>query len=179
LVLSATVLQFAMAAETNRHAIHCEPRHRSRTTFFITLPSPRHDPKSLIPVDDALFLMINICGLPASAKWRYDLQHSLEQRRRQPVAEAQRTRSAAAATGSKGMAAEMQRDAEHARMPAPRRLVCAGCGTAFDCTLGGECWCSAEPYRLPMPEGGGSDCLCPTCLRAAAARQGVGQNGSR
>ena len=37
--------------------------------------------------------------------------------------------------------------------PAPqpsRRLACARCGTAFDCGLGGECWCAAEPYRLPL-----------------------------
>jgi len=73
---------------------------------------------------------------------------------------------------------EVQHDAEHTRVPAPRRLVCDGCGTAFDCTLGGPCWCSAEPYRLPMPEAGTmgtTDCLCPACLRAAAARQGVAQ----
>jgi len=45
--------------------------------------------------------------------------------------------------------------------------------------LGGPCWCSAEPYRLPVPEAGAEDCLCPACLRAAAARQDAGQNGSR
>jgi hypothetical protein len=73
----------------------------------------------------------------------------------------------------------MQRDAKQTRAPVPRRLTCAQCGAAFDCTLGGPCWCSAEPYRLPMPEAGGSDCLCPACLRAAAARQDTGQNGSR
>jgi len=71
------------------------------------------------------------------------------------------------------VAAEMQRDAEHAAVPAPRRLTCAQCRTAFECTLGGKCWCSAEPYRLPLPAVGAEDCLCPACLRAAAARQGV------
>jgi len=51
-----------------------------------------------------------------------------------------------------------------------RRLACARCGTAFDCGLGGECWCAAEPYRLPLtPAGQTEDCLCPTCLRKAAA----------
>jgi hypothetical protein len=73
----------------------------------------------------------------------------------------------------------MQRDTEHAEVPAPRRLACSHCGAAFDCTLGGPCWCSAEPYRLPIPEVGAEDCLCPACLRAAAARQGVALDGSR
>ncbi|HEY7997274.1 MAG TPA: cysteine-rich CWC family protein [Pseudolabrys sp.] len=62
--------------------------------------------------------------------------------------------------------------------PAPppgRRLACARCGTAFDCGLGGaspgECWCAAEPYRLPLTAAGASeDCLCPECLRKAAAQ---------
>jgi hypothetical protein len=53
---------------------------------------------------------------------------------------------------------------------APRRLACARCGTAFDCRPGGGCWCAEEPYRLPMPDSG-DDCLCPACLRAAAAAQ--------
>ncbi len=50
-----------------------------------------------------------------------------------------------------------------------RRLACARCGCEFDCGLGGGCWCAAEPYRLPMPEGG--DCFCPDCLRTAASAQ--------
>jgi hypothetical protein len=51
----------------------------------------------------------------------------------------------------------------------PRRLACARCGTAFDCALGGECWCAAEPVRLPLTAAGVSeDCLCPQCLRKAA-----------
>jgi hypothetical protein len=53
---------------------------------------------------------------------------------------------------------------------APRRLICARCGTVFDCGLGSECWCAAEPYRLPMPDSAAEDCLCPACLRAAAAQ---------
>jgi hypothetical protein len=56
-------------------------------------------------------------------------------------------------------------------MPPPRRLVCARCGTAFDCGLGGPCWCAEEPYRLPLPDSGGGDCLCPDCLRRLAAAQ--------
>jgi hypothetical protein len=54
-----------------------------------------------------------------------------------------------------------------------RRLACGRCGTAFECSLAGECWCDAEPYRLPMPkaEPGAEDCLCPACLRKAAAEQ--------
>jgi hypothetical protein len=52
--------------------------------------------------------------------------------------------------------------------PAPRRLACARCGAAFDCGLSGECWCAAEPYRLPMTGDAREDCLCPACLRKAA-----------
>jgi hypothetical protein len=50
-----------------------------------------------------------------------------------------------------------------------RRLACARCGTAFECGLGGECWCASEPYRLPMTKAALEDCLCPACLRKAAA----------
>jgi hypothetical protein len=51
----------------------------------------------------------------------------------------------------------------------PRKMICARCGQAFDCGLGGECWCAAEPFRLPMPEpGSDADCVCPRCLLAAA-----------
>jgi Cysteine-rich CWC len=53
----------------------------------------------------------------------------------------------------------------------PRRLACARCGADFDCSLGGGCWCAEEPYRLPLPESGGGDCLCPECLRRLAAAQ--------
>jgi hypothetical protein len=50
----------------------------------------------------------------------------------------------------------------------PRKLACARCGAAFDCNLEGGCWCAAEPYRLPMLDAA-QDCLCPACLRKAAA----------
>jgi len=50
-----------------------------------------------------------------------------------------------------------------------RRLTCAGCGVEFGCNPTGTCWCMDEAYRLPMPSDGG-DCLCPDCLRKAAAR---------
>ena len=57
-----------------------------------------------------------------------------------------------------------------AAMPnSSRRLACARCGTRFDCGLGGDCWCAAEPYRLPMDNAAIEDCLCPACLRKAAA----------
>ena len=58
-----------------------------------------------------------------------------------------------------------------APMPNPsRRLACARCGAAFECSPGGGCWCAAEPYRLPLTQAGEiEDCLCPTCLRQAAA----------
>jgi len=53
----------------------------------------------------------------------------------------------------------------------PRKLACARCGAAFECGLGGDCWCAAEPYRLPMSNAATEDCLCPSCLRKAAALQ--------
>jgi hypothetical protein len=53
---------------------------------------------------------------------------------------------------------------------APRRLACARCGAAFDCGPGADCWCTAEPYRIPLTAAGMlEDCLCPACLRRAAA----------
>jgi Cysteine-rich CWC len=56
-----------------------------------------------------------------------------------------------------------------------RRLTCERCGVEFGCAGDRieECWCNAEPYRLPLPALGAPgrprDCLCPACLRAAAA----------
>ena len=50
-----------------------------------------------------------------------------------------------------------------------RHLACARCGTVFECAQAGECWCAAEPFRLPMPDAAGEDCLCPACLSKAAA----------
>jgi hypothetical protein len=55
----------------------------------------------------------------------------------------------------------------------PRRIACGRCGASFDCSLAGGCWCAAEPYRLAMPVSQipslAEDCLCPACLRQAAA----------
>jgi len=31
-----------------------------------------------------------------------------------------------------------------------------------------------EAYRMPVPSAAGADCLCPACLRAAAASQSAG-----
>jgi hypothetical protein len=53
--------------------------------------------------------------------------------------------------------------------PAPRRLACSRCGTAFTCDIAGPCWCAEETTRLPMPIDG-ADCLCRECLRKAAAQ---------
>ena len=57
-------------------------------------------------------------------------------------------------------------------LPTPRSLVCESCGAAFSCGLSAECWCAAETARLPLPEGTG-DCLCPACMRRAAAEPGM------
>ncbi len=59
-------------------------------------------------------------------------------------------------------------DGKTAQPAAARRLACARCGTAFECGLSGDCWCAAEPYRLPMTKARLEDCLCPDCLRKAA-----------
>ena len=54
------------------------------------------------------------------------------------------------------------------------RIVCERCGQQFGCSRNriADCWCVAEPYRLPIPlppeAGNFGDCLCPTCLRAVA-----------
>jgi hypothetical protein len=54
---------------------------------------------------------------------------------------------------------------------APRReVVCVRCGTVFPCSLDGDCWCAAEPVRLPVQSLAASDdCLCAACLRSVAA----------
>ena len=63
---------------------------------------------------------------------------------------------------------------------AERRLTCARCGREFGCSRDNieACWCNAEPYRLPMPTDPAASglaatsggCLCPSCLREAAAK---------
>ncbi|MBS0532897.1 MAG: hypothetical protein JSR72_02465 [Proteobacteria bacterium] len=55
--------------------------------------------------------------------------------------------------------------------PSSRALTCAQCGVSFNCSGDVDCWCAAEPYRLPMPDAdSGGDCLCPACLRERARR---------
>jgi hypothetical protein len=53
-------------------------------------------------------------------------------------------------------------------IPEPRRLACARCGAVFDCTRTQDCWCNEKSFRLPMPNSDAEDCLCATCLAAAA-----------
>ena len=56
--------------------------------------------------------------------------------------------------------------------PSPQ-AQCARCGAAFACSPGGDCWCAAEPVRLPMPSPLSEEgCLCAVCLRAATAAAG-------
>jgi hypothetical protein len=61
----------------------------------------------------------------------------------------------------------------------PRRLACAHCGTEFECGLSAECWCAAEPYRLPMTKAWIEDCLCPECLRKRAASLAASHRAAR
>jgi len=42
---------------------------------------------------------------------------------------------------------------------APRRLICARCGRAFDCGLGRDCWCAAPSFRLPPPPPAADACV--------------------
>ncbi|MBM3530084.1 MAG: hypothetical protein FJX62_18535 [Alphaproteobacteria bacterium] len=53
-----------------------------------------------------------------------------------------------------------------------RTLTCGRCGAPFGCGSGGSgggCWCADVPLRLPLPRDANEDCLCPACLRRAAA----------
>ncbi|MGC2223863.1 MAG: cysteine-rich CWC family protein [Methylocella sp.] len=58
--------------------------------------------------------------------------------------------------------------------PVERRITCERCGREFGCSRDGlaDCWCNAEPYRLPMPPRAGrfGNCLCPNRLREFAAQ---------
>lgn len=58
--------------------------------------------------------------------------------------------------------------------PPLQQLACARCGASFECgAAAGACWCMEETYRLPLPETAAADCLCPACLRVAAAKAGL------
>jgi hypothetical protein len=58
---------------------------------------------------------------------------------------------------------------------ASHRIICARCGTAFNCGGdSGDCWCMDEAYRLPMPTAAREDCVCPACLRQAALSRPIG-----
>jgi hypothetical protein len=66
------------------------------------------------------------------------------------------------------------------RAPSPvTRTTCARCGAGFDCSPGGDCWCAAETFRLPMPEAASTmqGCFCPACLRAAALAERIPGDG--
>ncbi|HZD90804.1 MAG TPA: cysteine-rich CWC family protein [Pseudolabrys sp.] len=54
-----------------------------------------------------------------------------------------------------------------------RPLTCARCGAAFDCRPEGGCWCADEVFRMPLDAAAVAEgCLCPACLRKAAAEAG-------
>lgn len=57
--------------------------------------------------------------------------------------------------------------------PTARRVTCAGCGAVFGCGLSGDCWCADADFRLPLPDDGAADCLCPDCMRAKAAKAAI------
>ena len=66
-------------------------------------------------------------------------------------------------------------DTQMREQPAARTKTCARCGAVFGCSTSTGCWCAGEPYRLPMPAPGSiDDCMCPTCLRAEAAKRQAG-----
>ena len=53
-----------------------------------------------------------------------------------------------------------------------RREHCEGCGASFECGPLLGCWCAKEtvpPEALLALKAKHSRCLCPDCLRAAAA----------
>ncbi|MGH9592784.1 MAG: cysteine-rich CWC family protein, partial [Bryobacteraceae bacterium] len=55
----------------------------------------------------------------------------------------------------------------------PKTKVCGACGAEFSCTrMVGPCWCEDVKIgaaTLADLRARFSDCLCPNCLRAAAA----------
>jgi diphthamide synthase (EF-2-diphthine--ammonia ligase) len=52
--------------------------------------------------------------------------------------------------------------------------VCPRCGAEFACNPAGDCWCKTEEYMLPIkPMPGIKGCLCPVCLKRAAAVDGI------
>jgi hypothetical protein len=57
----------------------------------------------------------------------------------------------------------------------PRQKVCEKCGATFDCHAPwGPCWCDEVKLKtetLASLRAKFKDCLCPTCLKAAAAAQ--------
>jgi hypothetical protein len=74
-----------------------------------------------------------------------------------------------------GARAFFMTDMQVREKPAARTKTCALCGTVFDCSISTGCWCSAKPYRLPMPAPGSTDdCMCPIYLRAEAAKRRAG-----
>jgi hypothetical protein len=55
-------------------------------------------------------------------------------------------------------------------MPDVRPLICPRCGANFECRPAGGCWCADEDFRLPLDAAAVAEgCLCPDCLRKAAA----------
>ena len=60
------------------------------------------------------------------------------------------------------------------------KTVRAWCGEQPMAPSGdGECWCTKETYRVPMPlpseAGGAESCLCPSCLRLTASALTAGK----
>jgi hypothetical protein len=78
------------------------------------------------------------------------------------------TRSEAGLDGAAALASEESGQRGNSMVRAPDTRPEAGLD-------GAHCWCAAEQFRLPMPASEtapANDCLCPSCLRAAA--QAVG-----
>jgi len=66
---------------------------------------------------------------------------------------------------------------EHGPLQSSGRRACPVCGAAFTCGIlagADRCWCADVQPVLPVPlAAAGAECLCPTCLRAAAESAGT------
>ena len=64
---------------------------------------------------------------------------------------------------------------DRAEQGTPKKKVCEACGGSFDCfTPRGPCWCEdvkRSSERLAELRAQYRECLCPACLKDAAAKE--------